>query len=103
MPGQRNRLLTYALHQVAVGGEHEGEMIDNLFAEFGGEMALRDRHADRVGESLAKRAGRGLDARGDEVFRVSRSERADLAEALELVERQRLVAEQVQRSVDQHR
>ena len=53
-------------------------------------MPLRDRHADRVGEALAERAGGGLDARGDEIFRMARRPRVELAEVLDLVERHRL-------------
>ena len=63
MAGERDRLLADAFHQVAVGGEHVGAMIDDVLAELGGEMPLGDRHADRVGEALAERAGGGLDAR----------------------------------------
>ena len=81
MAGERDRLLADPFHQVAVGGEHIGRMIDGVVAEFGGEMPLGDRHADGVGETLAERAGGGLDARRDEIFRMARRHRAELAEA----------------------
>ena len=61
--GERDRLLADAFHQIAVGGEHIGVVIDELVAELRGQMPLGDRHADRVGEALAERAGGGLDAR----------------------------------------
>ena len=103
MPGKRNGLLADAFHQVAIGGEYIGRMVDHIVAELGREVPLGDRHADRVGEALAERAGGGLDAGGDEILRMPRRHRAELAEALDLVERHRLVAEQVQHRVDQHR
>ncbi len=56
---------------------------------------FRERNADRVGEALAERPGRGLDARRVTVLRVTRRLRVQLAEVLELVERQ-VVAGQVQ-------
>jgi len=59
---ERNRLLADALHEVAVRRDDIGAVIDHVGAEFRGEMALRDRHADRVGEALAERAGGGLHA-----------------------------------------
>ena len=71
--GERDRLLADAFHQVAVGGEHVGAVIDDLAAEHGGEMPLGDRHADRVGEALAERPGRGLDARRDDRSRDGRA------------------------------
>ena len=100
--GERDRFLADAFHQVAVGGEHIGVVIDDV-AELGGEMPLGDRHADRVGEALAERAGGGLDAGRDEIFRMARRQRAELAEALDLVERHRLVAGQIQQRIEQHR
>ena len=69
--GERDRFLADAFHQVAVGGEHIGVVVDEVVAELGGEMPLGDRHADRVGEALAERAGGGLDAGRDEVFRMA--------------------------------
>ena len=62
MAGERDRLLADAFHQVAVGGEHIGAVIDDVVAELGGEVRFGDRHADGVGEALAERAGGGLDA-----------------------------------------
>ncbi len=66
-------------------------------------MPLGDRHADRVAESLTERAGRGLDAGRLEVFRMSRRVRPELAEALDLVERHRLVAGEIEQRIEQHR
>ncbi len=101
--GERDRLLADAFHQVAVGGEHIGVMVDDVVAELGGEMPLGDRHADRIAEPLAERPGGGLDARRDEVLRMTGRDRAELAEALDLLDRHLLVAEQMEQRVDQHR
>ena len=103
MPGERDGFLADAFHQVAVGGEHVGRVIDDGAAEHGGEVPLRDRHADRIGKTLAERAGGGFDAGGVAVLRVSGRERAELAEALELVDGHRLVAGEMQQRIEQHR
>src|SRR5690606_1319679 len=60
------------------------------------------READGVGEALAQRPGGGFDAAGDEVFRMPRGAVAELAEVLQLFQRQ-VVAGQVQQRVLQHR
>ena len=57
MPGERDGFLADAFHQVAVGGEHIGAVIDHAHAEFGGKVPLRHRHADRIGQAPG-RAGR---------------------------------------------
>ena len=66
-----------------------------------GQAALRDGHADGVAEALAEGAGGGLHAGRDAVLRVARRARAELAEALQLLERQ-VVAGEVQHRVEQH-
>jgi hypothetical protein len=69
------------------------------------QEALGDRHADAVGEALAERPGGDLDA-GRHVdavaLGVAGRQRAPLAEALDLVHRER-VAREVQHAVEQHR
>ena len=67
------------------------------------EVALGKRHADRVGDALAERAGGGLDAGRMAEFRMPRRDRSELAEALELIDGHRFVAGQMQQRVDQHR
>ena len=65
MAGERARLGRDALLEVAVGGDHEGVVVDDLVAgavEARGQHALGERHADGVGDALAERAGRDLDA-----------------------------------------
>ena len=103
MPGQRDRFLRDALHQVAVGNQHIGVMVDDLLAEFGGEHLLGQRHADRGGDALAERAGGGLDALGVEILRMSRGQRSQLAEMLDLVERHVGIAGEIQQRIEQHR
>ncbi len=103
MAGERDRFLADAFHQVAVGGEHISRVIDDIAAEQSGEVALGDRHADRIGKSLAERPGGGFDAGRVAMLRVARRERAELTEAFELRKRRLLVAEQIEQRVEQHR
>ena len=102
MSGERDRLLADAFHQVAVGGEHVGVVIDDV-AELRREMPFGDRHADRVGEPLAERSGGRLQAGRDEILRMAGRDRAQLAEAPQFLDRHPLVAEKMQQRVDQHR
>ena len=71
MPGQGDRLVADALHQAAVAGDHIGPVIDQIVAEAGVQQALGQRHADRVGDALAQRPGRGLDAGRMAIFRMA--------------------------------
>ena len=103
VPGKRDRLLADAFHQVAVGGEHVGVVIDDVAAEERRQVAFGDRHADRIGEPLAERPGGGLDAGRVAVFGMAGRERAELAEALDLVDRHLLVAGEIEQRVEQHR
>ena len=94
-----------ALHQAAVADEHIGQVVDDREAgavELGGQQALGQRHADRVGEALAERAGGGLHARRDADLGMAGRLRVQLAEVLQLLHRQ-LVAGQMQQRVQQHR
>ena len=82
-----------AFHQAAVADENVGPVVDDRVAgtvELRREQPLGERHADRVGESLAERPGRRFDAGRDADFRMARRHRVQLAEALELVDRQRV-------------
>ena len=103
--GQRAGLVADAFHQAAVAQEGPGAVVDDRMAwavEFGGEQLFRQRHADRVGDALPQRAGGGLDARRVAQFRVARRAAVQLAEGLQVVDRQ-VVAAQVQQPVEQHR
>jgi len=60
-------------------------VIDDLrigLVELRSEERLGERHPDRVRETLAERAGGGLDAGGEVVFRVARGPAVELAELL---------------------
>ena len=75
VPGERGRLVADALHQVAVAGERAGAVVDDPLAgavEARGQEPLGDRHADRVADPLAERAGGDLDARGVAALGVAR-------------------------------
>ncbi len=99
--GEGGGLAADALHHAAVAGQHVGVVVDDVVAEGGGEEALGDGHADGVGDALAERAGRRLDARRVPVLGVTRRAAAPLAEGLEVVDAQ-VVAGQVQHGVEQH-
>ena len=103
--GQRGDFMADAFHQTAVAEEDPGAVIDELEAlaiEARGEQLLGECHADRIGDALAERAGRGFHTRRDAVLRMAGRLRVQLAKALELVERQ-VIAAQVQQRVVQHR
>ncbi len=103
--GERAGLVRHAFHQATVAEEDPGVVVDHVVArpiEGGRQDALRQRHADCVGEALAKRAGRRLDAEVRLDFRVAGRMRAELPEFLQLLDVER-VARQVQQRVQQHR
>ena len=103
MAGEVDRLVADALHEAAVARDHIGVVIDDLFAELGGEHALGQREADRHREALAERAGRRLDARRVEVLGMARGLRVKLAELLQFVHRHDAGAEQLEHRIEQHR
>ena len=103
MAGEARRLVVDAFHQAAVAGDHPGAVIDQLVAEFGVEVALGDRHADRHGEALPERPGGRLDARRAGNSPDGRRRAAELAEVADVVDRRPRVAGQVEQGVDQHR
>ncbi len=103
--GERARLVLDALLHVAVGRDHVRVVIDDVVAgavEAGGEHALGEREADARGDALAERAGGRLDPGRVAVLGVAGGRRAELAEVLEVVERE-AVAAQVERGVQEHR
>ncbi len=101
--GKRDRFLADAFHQVAIGDEHVGGVIDDVAAVKRRKVAFRDRHADGIGKALAERSGGGFDARRVAVFGMAGRLRAELPEALDLVDRHLLVAEQIEQRIKQHR
>ena len=102
--GQRGHFVGDAFHQAAVAEEHIGAVIDDCMTravEARGQHLFRQREAHRVGQALTQRAGGSFHARGMAVFGVAGGARVQLAEALELIQRQ-VVAGQVQQRVLQH-
>jgi hypothetical protein len=103
MAGKARRLVVHPLHQVAVAGDHPGPVIDETVAEPRVQVALGDRHPHRHAEALAERPGGRLDSGEHEVLRMAGAGRAELPEALQVVDRRPLVAGEVEQRVDQHR
>ena len=56
MPGQRDRLVAHALHQIAVARDHIGLVIHQIVAEARVQDAFGQRHADCGGDPLAQAA-----------------------------------------------
>ena len=103
MPGERCGLVADAFHQIAVAGDDVGAVIDEPVAEARVQVPLGDRHADGVGEALAQGTGGGFDAGHGAVFGMAGARAAQLAEALDVVERDAAVAAQIKERVEQHR
>src|SRR5271157_1987542 len=93
-----------AFHQVAVAADSIDAVIKEIVAvpvELRSQPALRDGEADRVADSLAERAGGGLDSRRKAVLGVSWRLRVPLAKAFDLIQRE-VVASQVEQGIKQH-
>ena len=103
MTRERDRLVADALHQAAVARHAIGEVVDDVVAITPVEQPLRQRHADGIAETLTERAGGRFDAGRMAIFRVPRRARAELAEALELVQLHLRVAGEIEQRVEQHR
>ena len=74
------------------------DQVEALLVVQGSHVSLGDTEADRVREALAKRTGGDLDAIRVSSLGVTRGQRAELTEVLEVVER-KLEAEQVEEDV----
>ena len=103
MAGKVDRLVADAFLQAAVAGDHIGVVVDEFGAETGREHALGQRHADGGRNALAERAGGRLDAQRMAVFGMAGGAAAELAEALQLLDRHVGIAEQIMQRVLQHR
>ena len=90
------------LLQAAVADQRPGAMVHDARSEAALEEGFGDRHAGGVGDALAERAGRGLDAAARVVFGVAFAVRAQFAEALDLVDGDLRVAAEVEQRVEQH-
>ena len=88
MPGDGGGFHGDAFHDVTIGDDGVGVVVDHLVAGAvvgGGQEMLGDGHADGVAEPLPQRSGGDFDAGSKPVFRVARRDRAELAERLESV------------------
>ena len=94
-----------SLHQAAIPHKRIGVMVDDRMAwtvELLSQERLSQRHANRVGESLTQRAGRGLDTGCDADLRMARRLGVQLTKVAQLIDRQ-VITGQVQQRVNQHR
>ena len=118
MAGDRGGFVGDPLHQAAVAGDRVDVEVEEFEVRpvVAGALPLAgDRHADRGGDALAERAGRRLDPGGPAVLGVARGARVELAEALDVLQRDGGVADdlvvgidrldpgQVEQRVEQHR
>ena len=98
MTGERDHLLPYAFLEAAVS-----IMVDQPVAEASVEVRLGDRHPEGARDALAERSCGEIDAMGRIEFRMAFAMRSELAEALNLVERDGLIAREVEQREQQHR
>ena len=93
--GQRGGLVGDALHDVAVGGQHEDVVVEDALTGLGAGVehlplpTLGERHPDGGRQTRAERSGGDLDTRGVVHLRVTRSEAAPRAQRLEVLQLQR--------------
>src|SRR5574341_490750 len=86
MPRQRGCLRRNALHQVAVRDNGIDIVVEQVFAELGGQMSPRNRRSDPRRKALTERSGGGLDAGCQPEFWVSGRFASPLAKILEFIE-----------------
>jgi hypothetical protein len=101
--GQADRLMIDPFHEATVARDDPGAVIDQRIAESGVQMSLCDCHANSHGQSLAQRPGGTFDPRQLEILWVPGAGAMELAKALDVVDRRRVVTRQIEQSVDQHR
>ena len=92
-----------AFHQTAIASNHIGVMVDKVAAIGAGKVTLCHGYANRIGKSLTKRAGGGLDPGRMAIFRMAGGDCAKLAEIADLLHRHVGIARQMQQRIDQHR
>ena len=92
-----------AFHQIAVRGDDESAVIDQITAEPTVQNTFRQRKADRMSKTLPQGARRHFHADVNIGFGVARGVAAQLAEILDLVDGHFLVARQIGERVKQHR
>ena len=103
MPRERRGLRTDALHQAAVaanGVDVIREHVEAGLVVSRREPLLRDRHADTGRDTLPERPGRGLDPGHEVVLGMPWRVAAELAEAPDVVQRDRGLADRLVVGVD---
>ena len=106
LPGtcQSASFVADAFHHAAVAQEDIGVMVNDVVVgavEFGSQQFFCQRHAHRVGDALAERAGGGFHAGGDTDLGVTSGFAVQLAEVFQLAHRQ-VIASKVQQRIYQH-
>ncbi len=102
VPGERARLVADPFHEVAVAAEGEDVVVAGLRPETRPQPALGDGHPDGVADPLPERACGDLHARCVPSLRVAGRPAAELAERLQVVDRQAVAGEEEHR-VEQDR
>ena len=87
VPGHARRLVTHALHEIAVAREAEDARPGIGLAEARLLELEPNRHSDGVADALAERPGRRFDTGGEAVLRVTRRLAPPLPKVLDLRER----------------
>ncbi len=91
-----------AFHQVTIGSQYIGKMVNQFIAEAGIHHALGQCHADRRRNALPERAGGGLNARRMTIFRVTGCSGAKLAKVFNLVQRHIGKTDKIMQRILQH-
>mmetsp|Transcript_20420 Transcript_20420/g.56595 ORF Transcript_20420/g.56595 Transcript_20420/m.56595 type:complete len:406 (+) Transcript_20420:968-2185(+) len=101
--GQGGSLVGNTLHVAAVTHDAVGVVVDNgitiSLVVLGGKVSLSGSQADSIADTLAKRTGGNLDSLGHEVLGVTRGFGSPLAEALEVLNGQAVIATKVKQRV----
>ena len=90
--GQRRGFRADAFHQAAISADGVDVVVEDVEAGLVkpvGQPLLADGHAHAGGDALSERASRGFDARDQVVFRMPGRFAADLAEAANILKRDR--------------
>ena len=103
VPGQRDHLLPDTLLQAAITDQGVGGVVHQVRPQPPVQERLGQRHPRGVGNALPERPGGYLDAAVGVVFRMSLARRTKLTEAADILERDRLVAAEMQQRIEQHR
>jgi len=98
-----NGLLADALHQATIACDHIGVVIHDLLAVLRALDFLGHGKTDRIGDALTQRACGGLDCIGQKILGVTGCARAQLAEVLDLIQRDLRVPNKIEQGIQQHR